>query len=95
MVFMVASVSISLGHIHTKHRVPHLCQNGRHGAGATGQIHNRPGCYSLTAEDIHIKINRGFIVHIVGQPVIAGRQSMISIHYTTSQRTNPARDGPG
>ena len=80
-----------LAHIHPGDLQPLPGQDPGYGTGAAGQICRRPGVQSLPGQDGIVECYGGFIVHIVGQAVIAGRQIFIGSH--GSPPSSPKRPG--
>ena len=69
-----------LGQIHARDPKAFPGQQKCHRAGATGQVHRSFRPQPFPGQDLLIKRHRLPVVHIVGQPVIAGSKGMIRVH---------------
>ena len=79
------------GHIHAGYPNPLLCQQYTDGTGSAGKVHRRPGPQALPLQNRIVKRHGSFIVHIIGQAVIAGRQSFIDSQLYTPLYNKPSR----
>ncbi len=79
-----------LRHVHTGDTNPLLCQQDGNGAGTAGKVHGGSGVHTLPAQDGVIKFHCGLIIHVIGQPVIAGCELLIRIHDLHLKETSRA-----